>query len=250
MRCEMFRPIIYKAEFPGSRGGMGSPARLLGPAYWPGFVTVVFGVNAASVSRSEKWRKAKRTSFVCHRPLRVCPSLLLQSAVAFFTSRLEHRYAASFRSVYMPSSVLPKIRPASMYRFSAAAITRVSVGLPSFFNPSEISAAESGLFSFLRMTLTWNGMLSSCNPVAFLLRRFGTSSPSFFRADSSSLIFFLWSSMAASITWAASLMSISYPNNLFCSGIGSCLSRIPGCDLGYGIGSTKSSWNAGNLVAA
>lgn len=222
-------------------GGMGSPARLLGPAYRPGLVPIVFGINPPPVPRRKIRREVHRTAFCRHRLLRVCPSLLLQSDYSIFTSRLKHRHAASLRSEYLPSSVRSKIRRASIYRFNAAAMTRVSVGLPSFVSPSEISAAVRGFFAALRMAWTWNGILSCFKPVALRRRFFGTSSPSFFKAASSSLIFFLWSSIARRITWAASLMESPYPN------IEIVASQIPlyveafGFAISYGIGCAMSS---------
>jgi len=80
----------------GLRGGMGSPARLLALAYRPALVTVVTGIHTPSVAGSEIDRTPNRTAFFCHRPLRVCPSLLFQSSCC--ASGLEHRYAALPRS--------------------------------------------------------------------------------------------------------------------------------------------------------
>lgn len=84
-----------------TKGGMGSLASLLGSAYRPSLVAVLAGVDAAPVSRREICDEADRALSLCHlsSELRVPPSLLSQSDSAFFTSRLEHRYAALPRSV-------------------------------------------------------------------------------------------------------------------------------------------------------
>lgn len=206
--------MSYKAI--GLQGGMGSPARLPAlAAYRPALVPVVFGIYALSVSGREIGRTPNRTAFFRHRFARACPSLLSQSLSACLDLlRLEHRYAASFRSEYKPSSVLSKILLFSMYRFNAEAMTLVSVALPNFASLSDMSDAVRGLLASRRIAWTWKGMLSGRNPVALRRLFLGRSSPSFFRANSSSLIFFLWSSMADRITWAASLIFTSYQDSL------------------------------------
>jgi hypothetical protein len=238
-------------------GGMGSLARLLGPAYRPGFVTVVFGVNAATVSRRKKRSETKRTPFVCHRPLRVCPSLLLQSVVAFFPPRLKHRYAASFRSVYKPSAVTENTLLALTYRLMAAAIKRLSTFLFFLASRSEISAAPRGFppASCKHSTIS-AGIPPTRGPLSFrlLLRLFpplasDSASRSFWRSSSSS---FSRTAIASRMTWAnTSLMAVAYLLSTRNASV-QCNRTLkrPAQPISTMYGCLGSSWTRGILVAA
>jgi hypothetical protein len=201
-------------------GGMGSPARLLALAYGPALVTVVCSIDSPSVPGSEITRTPNRTAFFRHRLLRVRPSLLSQSDSAYCTSsRLKHRYAASFcsdyfRSAYKPSGVCENTLLVFTYRLIAAATKRLSTFLPFFANASEISAAPSGFSAASRHSAIRAGILPGRGPLSLRLRlrrlpplASASASRSFARSSSNSRSRM---AMASRITWASTSLMERY----------------------------------------
>ena len=197
-----------------TRRGVGSPARLLAPAYWPALVTIVFGIDTASVSRRKIRGEANRSLFRCHSVLRICPPQF--SIVGIKTPpSIEDRYAALMRSAYKPSGVCEKTRPFFTYRATAAATNLLSMDLPFLLSFSEISAAPNGFPVSRRQSAISAGMLPGRGPLSFLLRRRRllplvsvSASFSFWRNSSSSRS---RSAIASLMTWArTSLMGVRY----------------------------------------
>ena len=193
---------------------MGSPTRLLAPTlYGPALVSVVFGINAPSVPRRKIRREPYRKTLLCHRLSWVCPSLLLQSDFSFLTSRLEHRYAASFRSVYKPSGVCEKILPSFIYRLIAAATNRLSTFLSFLASLSERSLDVRAFPASRRQSAIKAGILPGLGPLSLrVLLRFlpplDSASRSFWRSSSNSRSRI---AIASRMTWASiSLITGAY----------------------------------------
>jgi hypothetical protein len=194
---------------------MGSLARLLAPAYRPALVSIICGIDAASVPRCEKRREANRTPFFGHRFLRACPSLVSTVVGIIAPPSIEDRYAELLRNAYKPSGVCEKTRPFFTYRATAAATNLLSMCLPFLLSFSEISAAPSGFPVSRRQSTISAGMLPGRGPLSFRLRRrrlpplvSDSASLSFWRSSSNS---FSRTAIASRITWAkTSLMGVAY----------------------------------------
>ena len=148
----------YRSGTSPLSGGMGSPARLLALAYRPALVPVVFGIDAPSVSGREISPTPNRTVFFAHDSLRVCPSLLSQSDQAFLTSRLEHRYAADFRSAKVFGATRSK---SSERRYRAAATVASGFLLVDRSTPTFCSSGTISLTCIARSALCKIGLAFS-----------------------------------------------------------------------------------------